>query len=161
MTKKTKKFFFLKKNFLKYSKNRGALPNSASVGQSWRTHELGVYELEKSYLKTQPDRTHTHGLGGNFCTKLNSTITLCVFITCVFLTCMFLICVILIYVFSTCLSSISCIKRFEMIIESNRMRKKMKISRKCCMNRYLVFVFIIMRKKKTIDRRRKKIASRH
>jgi hypothetical protein len=43
---------------------------------SWQTHGLGAYELEKSYLKTQPDRTHTHGLGGNFCSKLNPTTTL-------------------------------------------------------------------------------------
>jgi hypothetical protein len=27
-------------------------------------------------LKTQPDRTHTHGLGGNFCPKPNPTATL-------------------------------------------------------------------------------------
>jgi hypothetical protein len=27
-------------------------------------------------LKTQPDRTHTHGLGGNFCSKPNPTVTL-------------------------------------------------------------------------------------
>jgi hypothetical protein len=37
---------------------------------------LGAHELEKSYLKTQPDRTHTHGLGGNFCPKPNPTATL-------------------------------------------------------------------------------------
>jgi hypothetical protein len=37
---------------------------------------LGVHGLNKSSLKTQPDRAHTHGLGRNFCSQLNSTITL-------------------------------------------------------------------------------------
>jgi hypothetical protein len=32
--------------------------------------------LDKSGLKTQPDRTHTHGLGRNFCSKPNPTATL-------------------------------------------------------------------------------------
>jgi hypothetical protein len=32
--------------------------------------------LDKSGLKTQPDRTHTHGLGRNFCPKPNPTATL-------------------------------------------------------------------------------------
>jgi hypothetical protein len=34
---------------------------------------LGVHRLNKSSLKTQPDRTHTHGLGRNFCPKPNPT----------------------------------------------------------------------------------------
>jgi hypothetical protein len=34
-------------------------------------HGLGVHGLDKSSLKTQPDRTHTHGLGRNFCLKPN------------------------------------------------------------------------------------------
>jgi hypothetical protein len=37
---------------------------------------LGAHGLEKSYLKTQPDQTHTHGLSGNFCSKPNPTATL-------------------------------------------------------------------------------------
>jgi hypothetical protein len=54
------------------------IPNEASVGQSWRAHGLGVHGLDKSGLKTQPDRTHTHGLGRNFCPKPNPTTTLIV-----------------------------------------------------------------------------------
>jgi hypothetical protein len=37
---------------------------------------LGVHGLDKSGLKTQPERTLAHGLGRNFCSKSNPTTTL-------------------------------------------------------------------------------------